>query len=77
MLLGVSVNPNGPVCPRFTSRDLTRSLAQQKPLITSVYPILTAFQSTTLKVSLTELKRRLDEAEIKLRKIKAMLNRMK
>jgi len=77
MLLGVPVNPDGPACPRFTARDLTPPLAQQKPLTTSAIPFSQPFKSTKSEVSLAELKHRLDEAEVKLRKIKAMLNRMK
>jgi len=76
MLLGVPVNPDGPACPRFTARDLTRPLAQQKPLTTLAIPFSQPSKSTTSEVSLAELKRRLDEAEVKLRKIKNMLNRL-
>jgi len=76
MLLGVPVNPDGPACPRFTARDLTRPLAQQKPLTTIAIPFSQPSKSTTSEVSLAELKRRLDEAEVKLRKIKNMLNRL-
>ena len=77
ILLGVPVNPDGPACPRFTARDLTPPLAQQKPLTTIAIPFSQPSKSTTSEASLAELKHRLDEAEVKLRKIKAMLNRMK
>ena len=77
MLLGVPVNPYGPACPRFTPRDLTTPIAQQKPLTTSSIPFSKPSQRTTSEVSLAELKRRLDEAEVKLKKIKAMLEEMK
>ena len=78
MLLGVPVNPDGPACPRFTARDLTPPLApQQKPLTTSAIPFSQPSKSTKSEASLAELKHRLDEAEVKLRKIKAMLNRIK
>jgi len=77
ILFGVPVNPDGPACPRFTARDITLSLSQQKPLTTSAIPFSQLSKSTESEVSLVELKHRLDEAEVKLRKIKAMLNRMK
>ena len=76
MLLGVPVNPYGPACPRFTPKDLSPPIAQQKPLTASSIPFSKSSKRTTSEVSLAELKHRLDEAEVKLRKIKAMLKRM-
>jgi len=73
MLLGVQVNPNGPACPRFTAKNLTPPLSPQKPLTTYDFPSSQILRNETLNVSLTDLKRRLDEAEVKLRRIKDML----
>ena len=67
MLLGVPVNPDGPACPRFIAREPTLFRSQQESLTISAKS----------EVNFAKLKRRLDMAEVELRRIKAMLNRLK
>ena len=71
------MNPNGPACPRFTPKNLTLPPMRQKTQNTHGFISTQIIKDTSSEVNLAELKHRLDEAEIKLRKIKDMLNKIK
>jgi len=77
MLLGVPVNPNARACPRFVVRDITSMLPPQKSLGTPHFSSLQIRRSEKSEIYLADLKRRVDVAEIKLRKIKGMLKSLK
>lgn len=67
MALGIPVNPNGPACPMFTSRN---NISQYAEGINTIFP------SRASETNLEDLKHKLEELEIKLQKIKDMLQKL-
>lgn len=73
ILLGIPVDPNKPACPRFIAKNIT----PQMSLAYHDFSSLHNAKNGMPKVSLIDLRNRLDKAEVKLREIKAMLNNIK
>jgi len=67
MVLGIPINPNGPACPMFTPRNNISQYAE------GINPI---FNSGTSETDLEDLKHKIEDLEIKLQKIKDMLQEL-
>jgi len=69
-LHGIPVNPDGAACPRFTNKSAT-------PLMTirSTRQPLLPREKEEMEIDLSDLKRRLDADESRIKEIKEMLRR--
>lgn len=68
MLHGIPVNPAGAACLRFVARSASRSL-----ILRSTKQLSPPKRNEKMEVDLSDLKRRLDAIESKIKQMKIML----